>query len=102
VKSVIDAVLLAAVTSRAVPAVVAMAADGNGEIYEGAAGPRAAGGSDPVTADSIFRIASMTKVICTVAALQQRQRGTLDFDAPVETYCPEFAGVPVLDGFQNG
>ena len=101
-KSVSDAVLLAAVTSRAVPAVVAMAADGNGEIYEGAAGPRAAGGSDPVTADSIFRIASMTKVICTVAALQQRQRGTLDFDAPVETYCPEFAGVPVLDGFQNG
>jgi methyl acetate hydrolase len=100
--SIIDDVLLTAVNSRAVPAVVAMAADENGEIYEGAAGPRAAGGSDPVTADSIFRIASMTKMICTVAALQLRERGVLDFGAPVETYCPEFAAVRVLDGFRNG
>jgi CubicO group peptidase (beta-lactamase class C family) len=52
--------------------------------------------------DSIFRIASMTKTICAVAALQQRQRGNLDFDAPVDTYCPDFAAVQVLDGFDDG
>ena len=72
-----------------------------GVIYEGAAGPRAVGAAEPVSADSIFRIASMTKMVCTVAALQQRDRGNLDFDAPVDTYCPDFAAVQVLDGFDG-
>jgi CubicO group peptidase (beta-lactamase class C family) len=97
----IDAVLQAAVDSGAVPSVVGVAADDRGVIYQGAAGPRAAGGDEPVNVDSIFRIASMTKIICTVAALQQRERGNLDFDAPVDTYCPEFAAVQVLDGFDE-
>jgi CubicO group peptidase (beta-lactamase class C family) len=97
----IDAVLRAAVDSGAVPNVVGMAADDEGVIYEGAAGPRAPGGHEPVGADSILRIASMTKMVCTVAALQQRDRGNLDFDAPVDTYCPDFAAVQVLDGFDD-
>jgi CubicO group peptidase (beta-lactamase class C family) len=78
-----------------------MAADDNGVVYEGAAGPAAVGGGEPVSADSTFRIASMTKMVCTVAALQQRDRGNLRFDAPVDAYCPDFAGVRVLDGFDH-
>ena len=99
--SKLDAVLRTAVDNGAVPNIVAMAADDTGEIYAGAAGPRVAGSTEPVTPDSIFRIASMTKMVCTVAALQQRERGNLDFDAPVDTYCPGFAGLQVLDGFTN-
>jgi methyl acetate hydrolase len=95
----IDAVLQKAVDSGAVPNIVAVAADRDGVIYEGAAGPRAAGSHEPVGTESLFRIASMTKIVCTVAALQQRDRGNLDFDAPVDTYCPDFAAVQVLDGF---
>lgn len=100
-RSSIDAVLRGAVDSGAVPLVVGVAADEHGVIYEGAAGPRAAGGGEPVGVDSVFRIASMTKMICTVAALQQRDRGNLDFDAPVDTYCADFAAVEVLDGFDD-
>jgi methyl acetate hydrolase len=37
-----------------------------------------------------------------VAALPQRDCGNLDFDAPVDTYCPDFAAVEVLDGFDDG
>jgi methyl acetate hydrolase len=48
----IDSVLQAAVDAGAVPNVVAMAADTSGPIYEGAAGPRAVGASDPVTPDT--------------------------------------------------
>ncbi|MGH3325778.1 MAG: serine hydrolase domain-containing protein, partial [Streptomyces sp.] len=80
----IDQVLQAAVDAGHVPCVVAMAADDNGVIYEGAAGPRAAGTDDPVTPDTMLRIASMTKMVATVAALQQVERGTLDLDAPVD------------------
>ena len=64
----IDSVLQAAVDGGVVPPVVAMAADEGGAIYEGAAGPRAAGEDGAVTPDTLFRIASMTKMVCTVAA----------------------------------
>ena len=85
----------------AVPNVAAIAADREGIVYEGAAGPRVAGGSDPVTVDTHFRIMSMTKMVATVAALQLMERGALDFDAPVESYCPEWADVQVLEGFDG-
>jgi CubicO group peptidase (beta-lactamase class C family) len=44
---------------------------------------------------------SMTKMVCTVAALQQVERGELELRAPVDTYCPEFADVQVLEGFDG-
>ena len=97
----IDSVLQAAVDAGAVPNVVAMAADTSGPIYEGAAGPRAVGASDPVTPDTMFRIASMTKIVTTTAALQLVERGKLDLDAPVDQYLPEFADLQVLEGFDG-
>ena len=99
--SAIDRVLQAAVESGGVPHVAAIAADRDGVIYAGAAGPRAVGDSDPVSTDSIFRIMSMTKMPCTVVALQQVEQGNLSLDAPVAEYCPEFADVQVLDGFDG-
>jgi methyl acetate hydrolase len=101
VSSTIDKVLQNAVDSGAVPNAVAIAADSGGVIYEGAAGPRVAGGSDPVTVDTHFRIMSMTKISCTVVALQQMEKGNLDLDAPIDTYRPEFADLQVLEGFDG-
>src|ERR1700744_3306825 len=97
----IDKVLQDAVDSGGVPHVAAIAADRDGGLYSGAAGPRAVGESDPVTVDPLFRIMSMTKMPCTVAALQQVEQGNLDLDAPVAEYCPEFAEIQVLTGFDG-
>src|ERR1700748_3686727 len=97
----IDRVLTQAVESGAVPHVAAIAADRDGVIYQGAAGPRAVGESDPATVDTVFRIMSMTKMPCTVTALQQVEQGNLDLDAPVAEYCPEFAEIQVLTGFDG-
>jgi methyl acetate hydrolase len=97
----IDDVLHAAVDAGDVPNVVAMAANADGPIYAGAAGPLSAGGDAPITPDSTFRIASMTKMVATVAALQQVERGNLDLDAPVERYVPGFANLQVLEGFDG-
>lgn len=100
--SSIDTVLNEAVRAGAVPNAVAIAADRNGVIYEGAAGPRVAGvEGDPVTVDTHYRIMSMTKMIATVVALQQVEKGSLDLDAPVDTYRPEFADLQVLEGFDG-
>src|SRR6201994_2978016 len=98
----IDQVLSRAVESGAVPHVVAIAADRDGVIYQGAAGPRAVDGPDPASPDTVFRIMSMTKMPCTVLALQEVEKGNLDLDSPVVNYCPEFAEVQVLTGFDHG
>ena len=97
----IDEVLRVAVERGDVPNVVAIAADRDGVIYRGAAGPRSAESSDPISADTHFRIMSMTKMVATVAALQLVETGRLNLDAPIDTYCPEFADVQVLDGFDG-
>ena len=98
----VSQVLEQAVASGAVPHVAAIAADRDGVIYQGAAGPRAVGESDPASVDTMFRIMSMTKMPATVAALQQVEQGNLDLAAPVAEYCPEFAGIQVLTGFASG
>jgi len=98
----IDKVLQDAVDSGGVPHVAAIAADRDGVIYQGAAGPRAVGESDPVTVDTLFRIMSMTKMPCTVAALQQVEQGHLDLDAPVAEYCPEFGRGAGADRLRRG
>jgi CubicO group peptidase (beta-lactamase class C family) len=45
----------------------------------------------PVTADTVFRIASMSKNFTALAALKLRDQGKLSFDAPAERYIPELA-----------
>jgi len=45
----------------------------------------------PVTADSAFRIASMSKNFTALAALKLRDAGKLSFDAFAERYIPELA-----------
>jgi CubicO group peptidase (beta-lactamase class C family) len=46
----------------------------------------------PVTADSLFRIASMTKAFTALTVLKLRDAGRLQLDAPAETYVPELRG----------
>lgn len=97
----LDQVLRSAVDNGDVPSVVAVAADRDGTVYEGAAGPRVAGSDEPISPDTHFRIMSMTKMVATVAALQLKEQRKLDFDAPIEQYCPEFADLQVLEGFDG-
>ena len=97
----IDEKLQAAVAAGAVPGVVAMAAGPDGVLYEGAAGKRSAGADDPITPDTMTRIASMTTMVTTAAALQLIERGSLRLDAPVREYRPEFADLSVLTGFDG-
>ena len=93
----IDEVLQNAVSRGDVPGVVAMAANEDGPIYEGAAGVRSVDADDPISADTMLRVASMTKMVTTVAALQLVERGAIDLAAPVAAYLPEFADVQVLE-----
>ncbi|HEY8643182.1 MAG TPA: serine hydrolase domain-containing protein [Candidatus Dormibacteraeota bacterium] len=95
-----DRVLEQAVEAGAVAGVVAVAADDKGVVYEGAFGKRAAEGSAPMTLDTVFWIASMTKAITSVAALQQVEHGRLSLDEPIAGVLPELKDPQVLEGFE--
>jgi CubicO group peptidase (beta-lactamase class C family) len=52
----------------------------------------------PMTWDTIFRIASMTKPITSVALMTLYEEGKFQLDDPVARFIPAFAGLKVLDG----
>ena len=50
----------------------------------------------PMTRDTLFRIASMTKPITSVAALMLLEEGKLKLEDPITGWLPEFSGMAVL------
>jgi CubicO group peptidase (beta-lactamase class C family) len=50
----------------------------------------------PIERDTIFRIASMTKPITSVAALKLVEEGRIDLNDPIRRYAPEFSDMRVL------
>src|SRR5882672_1064688 len=95
----IDGLLKQAVDAKEVPGVVAMAATDKGVLYEGAFGLRALDGTAAMTPDTVFRIASMTKAISTVAAMQLVEQGKLKLEGPVPNIDPTLGSPTVLEGF---
>ncbi|MGY4255834.1 methyl acetate hydrolase [Bradyrhizobium sp. USDA 4516] len=98
-KAQIDQVLRQKSEAKEIPGVVAIAATGKDVIYEGAFGKRDLSKSDPMTADSVFWIASMTKAVTSAGAMQLVEQGKLSLDEPIGKLLPDLAAVQVLDGF---
>lgn len=62
----------------------------DGELrHLGTAGLRDLSSKSPVDADTVFRIASMTKSFTAMSILKLRDEGKLSLDDPVERYVPE-------------
>ncbi len=98
-KQKIDSMLRRSAEAGDVPGVVAMAANAEGPIYEGAFGERVLGGSRAMTLDTVVWIASMTKAITGAGAMQLVEQGKLDLDSPASIWVPELESVQVLEGF---
>ena len=56
-------------------------------------------GTVPMTNDTVFRIASMTKAITSTAALQLVDQGKMALDEPASKHLPMLATLNVLEGF---
>ncbi len=65
--------------------------------YHEAFGMRDVAAKAPMTTDAIFSIASMTKAMVSVAALQLLEEGRLGLADPVSGYLPELANLVVAD-----
>ena len=98
-KPTIDRELERAAAEGQIPGVVAMAGDEKGITYAGAFGRRSLAGEAPMSLDTVFWIASMTKAVTTVAAMQLVEQGALSLDAPIADVLPGLASPQVLEGF---
>ena len=87
----IQALLNRAVAEGDVAGVAAAVIGPEGPRFMGTAGTTEAGGSAPVTENSVFWIASMTKPVASIAAMQLVEQGKLSLDAPIGELLPALA-----------
>jgi len=97
----IDAFLSSKVGKKKVPGIAVMVADKNSVIYSGAFGKLDLSKDREITVDTLVRIASMTKPITSVAAMQLVERGVLKLDVPIEIYLPALSNLQILAGFDQ-
>jgi methyl acetate hydrolase len=95
----LDASLRGAVERHDVPGVVALITDREHVLYERSFGVADVATGRPLTTDALFRIASMTKPVTSVALMQLVEQGRLGLDDRAEKYLPELAGMKVIESF---
>ncbi len=91
--SEVDGLMRDAVAQKMLPGAVVVIGSGGHVVYHHAFGNRAIDPAvEPMTEDTIFDMASLSKCISTsVAIMQLYEQGKLQFDDPVVKYLPYFA-----------
>jgi len=91
----ITATLRHDVERRLIPGAVLAIARGGRVGYAEAVGFRDREAQAPLAFEAIFRVASMTKPVVSVAAMMLAEEGRLDISAPVADYIPAFGAMTV-------
>ncbi|KLJ11391.1 beta-lactamase [Blastomyces silverae] len=84
---------------RGIPGVTFVVADREGkQLFAHAAGKRGKGVDEPMTLDSVYWIASFTKMITGIACMQLVEQGKLSLDdaEQIESLCPELKDLKVV------
>lgn len=92
---VIDAVagrMKGFVEAKEISGSVTLVADGEKILHLSATGLADIDKNQPMAADSVFWIASMTKPVTATAVMMMQEEGKLAVDDPVSKYLPEFTG----------
>jgi CubicO group peptidase (beta-lactamase class C family) len=76
-----------------------MAVDSRHVLYRGAFGIADTASGRPMTPDTVFRIASMTKPVTSLAVMQLVEQGKLSLDDPAEKHLPELSNLKVFETF---
>ncbi|MCC7177370.1 MAG: beta-lactamase family protein [Acidobacteria bacterium] len=93
----LDAVLQQYVDENRIAGAVALVLEDGKPVYERAVGWRDKDGGARMTPDSIFRIASQTKAITSVAVLMLVEEGKIGLTDPVSRYIPAYAKTTVAE-----
>jgi CubicO group peptidase (beta-lactamase class C family) len=96
----IAAALAPVLAQHGIPGAVAVVGSRAGTVAEAAVGTKAPGGP-AMPLDAKFQIASMTKAVTSVAAMQLVEQGRLSLDAPMGELIPDVGAAQVLTGFAD-
>jgi methyl acetate hydrolase len=91
----------AAVEKGDVPGLVAAVTNGDRILYLEAFGKRDVAKGAPMSRDTVFRIASMTKPVTSLAIMMLYEQGKLRLDDPASQYLPAYRGRDVLASFNE-
>jgi methyl acetate hydrolase len=97
----IEKILNEAVASGAIAGASAFIGNRDGVTFSSVAGLRDPSSGAAMEEDTIFQIASMTKAITSVAAMQLVERGLLSLDASLGAILPELDAPQVIEGFDD-
>ena len=98
-KTAISEFSAAAIQRGDIPGAVTLIVNREGVLYQGVVGKQDVARNADMSADTIFRIASMTKPVTSVAIMVLVDAGKLKLDDPVSQYLPEFKDRPVISKF---
>jgi CubicO group peptidase (beta-lactamase class C family) len=84
-----------------VPGVVVAVVDKDGALYNEAFGLSSTLRSTPMTKDTIFNMASMTKAVTSVAIMMLVDQGKLNLDDDVAKYLPKYKDPVVISKFND-
>lgn len=97
----IDSYLNKAIKDNQIPGAVALIRRNNKIIYNKAFGYSDVENKIMYSTDDIFRIASMTKAVTSLAVLMLWEEGKFNLDDPIEKYIPEFKDLTILTDFNE-
>ena len=86
----IDHLLRSYLQDHHLPALSVAVVSGGDLIFTNGYGLADVENNVPATAETIYRIASVSKPVTAIAAMELVQAGKLDLDAPIQKYCPAF------------
>lgn len=94
----VDAAIQADIAAGRVPGVVVAVARRGKVVYQKAFGVTNRETREPMRADALFRLYSMTKPVASVALLTLYEQGKFRLTDPLDRYLPQFADVKVYKG----
>jgi CubicO group peptidase (beta-lactamase class C family) len=91
----LDETLRGLVEGRSTPGIVVLILQNGRPVYGRSVGVREVGSAELIGENDMFRLASMTKAVTSVAAMILIEQGKIGLDDPVSRFLPEFAKLRV-------
>ena len=98
---VVEELLTDDINNNKIPGAVVLVGNEKGIVYQKAFGVKNPLTNEKYATDDIFRIASMTKAITSVAVLKLWEDGKINLDDPIEKYIPKFKDAKILETFND-
>ncbi len=88
--AMLDAFIRREMADKQLPGISVALVDGSSIVWQQGYGFSDPKTKTPITADTVFRVGSVSKLFTDIAVMQQVEQGKLDLDAPVTKYLPDF------------